>query len=75
MPQVVQRYTVPERVNHWVVAVSFVLLTLSGLALFQPELFFPVLRPGRWHLVAYPASLHRGGADAELRAHDDQILE
>ena len=51
MPQDIQRYTPSERVNHWVVAVSFVLLTLSGLALFQPELFFCLtswaMAPGR----------------------------
>ena len=56
MPQHIQRYTPPERVNHWVVAVSFVLLTLSGLALFQPELFFLsyVLGDGTWSRILHP---------------------
>ena len=30
------RYSKWTRVNHWIVAISFVLLTLSGLALFYP---------------------------------------
>ena len=56
MPQDIQRYTPSERVNHWVVAVSFVLLTLSGLALFQPELFFLsyVLGDGTWSRILHP---------------------
>ena len=28
------------RVNHWVTAISLILLTLSGAALFHPSLFF-----------------------------------
>lgn len=39
-PVTVSRYTGPARINHWVTALSFVLLTLSGLALFHPSLFF-----------------------------------
>ena len=33
------RYGWWTRVNHWLIAVSFVLLTLSGLALFYPAFF------------------------------------
>jgi formate dehydrogenase subunit gamma len=56
MPQLVQRYTVPERANHWVVAASFVLLTTSGLALFQPEFFVLsyVLGDGTWSRILHP---------------------
>ena len=36
----IQRYTAGERTNHWVVAISFVLLALSGLAFFHPAFFF-----------------------------------
>ncbi|RCW82716.1 formate dehydrogenase subunit gamma [Phyllobacterium bourgognense] len=39
-PVIVDRYTAGARVNHWITAVSLVLLALSGLALFHPSLFF-----------------------------------
>ncbi len=39
-PVIVDRYTVAARINHWVTAVSLVLLALSGLALFSPALYF-----------------------------------
>jgi formate dehydrogenase subunit gamma len=35
----VRRYSGSARLNHWVMAISFVLLLLSGLALFHPSLF------------------------------------
>ena len=34
------RYTGAQRVNHWITAALFTLLTISGLALFSPYLFF-----------------------------------
>ena len=39
-PVTVDRYTTGARINHWITAVSLVLLALSGLALFHPSLFF-----------------------------------
>ena len=36
----VDRYPGRVRVNHWVTAISLILLTLSGAALFHPALFF-----------------------------------
>lgn len=36
----VPRYSGTARINHWVVAISFVLLMISGLALFHPSLFW-----------------------------------
>ncbi len=56
MSQLIQRYTTPERVNHWVVAASFILLTLSGLALFQPEFFVLsyALGGGAWSRILHP---------------------
>ena len=36
----VARYTTAARINHWITAVSLILLALSGLALFHPSLFF-----------------------------------
>jgi formate dehydrogenase subunit gamma len=35
----VRRYSGSARVNHWIVAISFVLLLLSGLSLFHPSLY------------------------------------
>jgi len=35
----VRRYSGSARINHWIVAISFVLLLLSGLPLFHPSLY------------------------------------
>jgi formate dehydrogenase subunit gamma len=35
----VPRYSGSARINHWIVAISFVLLMISGLALFHPSLY------------------------------------
>lgn len=39
-PVVVDRYTTGARINHWITAASLVLLALSGLALFHPNLYW-----------------------------------
>lgn len=39
-PVKVDRYTTAARINHWITAVSLVLLAISGLALFHPSLYF-----------------------------------
>src|SRR3981189_3817807 len=36
----VSRHTTAARINHWITAVSLILLALSGLALFHPALYF-----------------------------------
>jgi formate dehydrogenase subunit gamma len=36
----VRRYSGLARINHWIVAVTFVLLLLSGLSLFHPSLYW-----------------------------------
>lgn len=36
----VRRYSGTARVNHWITAISFVLLMISGMALFNPSFFF-----------------------------------
>ncbi len=36
---IVDRYTAKARANHWVTAISLILLGLSGFALFHPALF------------------------------------
>ena len=38
--RLIQRYSAAERINHWIVAVSFVLLAISGLAFFYPAFFW-----------------------------------
>ncbi|OYQ75272.1 formate dehydrogenase subunit gamma [Wohlfahrtiimonas sp. G9077] len=35
--RLIQRYSASERINHWIVAFSFIVLALSGLALFYPS--------------------------------------
>ena len=39
-PVIVDRYTTGARINHWITAICLVLLAISGLALFHPDLFF-----------------------------------
>ena len=39
-PVQVDRYTVDARINHWITAISLILLAISGLALFHPSLYF-----------------------------------
>jgi formate dehydrogenase subunit gamma len=39
-PVTVDRYTAGARINHWITAISLVLLALSGMSLFHPSLFF-----------------------------------
>ena len=36
----VDRYTTAARINHWITAISLILLAISGLSLFHPSLFF-----------------------------------
>ena len=39
-PPMVSRYRLHTRLNHWITAITMVLLVLSGLAMFHPSLFF-----------------------------------
>jgi formate dehydrogenase subunit gamma len=39
-PYTLIRYSLLTRINHWITAACFVLLALSGLAMFDPALFF-----------------------------------
>ncbi|MES2069229.1 MAG: formate dehydrogenase subunit gamma [Pseudomonadota bacterium] len=50
------RYTPNERSNHWVTAICFVLLALSGLALFHPSMFWlsNLLGGGQWTRILHP---------------------
>jgi len=55
-PVKVDRYTVGARINHWITAISLVLLALSGLALFHPSLFFltGLFGGGQWTRTVHP---------------------
>jgi len=55
-PVTVDRYTAGARVNHWITAISLVLLALSGLALFHPSLFFltGLFGGGQWTRTIHP---------------------
>ena len=55
-PRDLKRYSVSERVNHWVVGISFILLALSGLAFFHPA-FYPLTQlfgGGTWTRILHP---------------------
>ncbi|MCU0940494.1 MAG: formate dehydrogenase subunit gamma [Burkholderiaceae bacterium] len=52
----VPRYNSNERVIHWVVAITFVLLAASGLAFFHPAFWFltSLLGGGVWSRILHP---------------------
>lgn len=55
-PTFVPRYNESQRVTHWLVALSFVVATLSGLALFHPAFWFlsGALGGGVWSRTLHP---------------------
>jgi formate dehydrogenase subunit gamma len=55
-PVTVDRYSGGARVNHWITAISLILLALSGLALFHPSLFFltGLFGGGQWTRALHP---------------------
>jgi len=55
-PVVVERYTAPARANHWVTAISLVVLALTGLSMFHPSLFFltGLFGGGQWTRTIHP---------------------
>ena len=50
------RYAGGVRTNHWIVAISFVLAALSGLALFHPAMFWlsELFGGGPWTRILHP---------------------
>jgi formate dehydrogenase subunit gamma len=50
------RYTPNERTNHWITAITFVLLALSGLAMFHPAMswLYALLGGGQWTRILHP---------------------
>ena len=54
--RLIQRYTAGQRINHWVIAITFVLSALSGLALFHPAFYWltGLLGGGPWTRILHP---------------------
>ncbi|CCD39505.1 Formate dehydrogenase O gamma subunit [Candidatus Paraburkholderia kirkii UZHbot1] len=50
------RYTPNERTNHWITAITFILLALSGLAMFHPSMswLYAVFGGGQWTRILHP---------------------
>lgn len=56
MSKMLRRYSDGERMNHWFIALCFVLAALSGLAFFHPSLFFfsHLFGGGSWTRILHP---------------------
>lgn len=54
--QPIVRYSAGERINHWITALTFLLLTASGLALFHPAFFWlsNLLGSPTWTRILHP---------------------
>jgi formate dehydrogenase subunit gamma len=55
-PEKLLRYTPFERANHWLAAITFIMLALSGLAFFHPA-FYPLTQlfgGGVWTRILHP---------------------
>jgi len=54
--RMLQRYKDGDRMNHWFIALMFVLAALSGLAFFHPSLFFfsYLFGGGQWTRILHP---------------------
>ncbi len=52
----IERYGTQDRITHWVTAILFVLMALSGLALFHPAFFFLTnfFGGGSWTRILHP---------------------
>ncbi|BBL70784.1 formate dehydrogenase subunit gamma [Methylogaea oryzae] len=52
----INRYSAAERLNHWLTAVTFLLLAFSGLALFHPSMFWfsQLFGGGTWTRILHP---------------------
>jgi formate dehydrogenase subunit gamma len=55
-PNLIERYKAGDRTNHWFVALTFILLALSGLALFHPSMFWltNLFGGGQWTRILHP---------------------
>src|ERR1700741_3312589 len=54
--QWIVRYTSSERLNHWIVALCFILAALSGLSMFHPSLYWlsTLFGGGPWTRILHP---------------------
>ncbi|SAK89597.1 formate dehydrogenase, cytochrome b556 (FDO) subunit [Caballeronia fortuita] len=54
--RLIVRYTPNERTNHWITAITFVLLALSGLAMFHPSMawLYAIFGGGQWTRILHP---------------------
>ncbi|QSA96169.1 formate dehydrogenase subunit gamma [Methylococcus sp. EFPC2] len=54
--RLIQRYGPMDRLNHWITAITFILLTFSGLALFHPSMFWfsQFFGGGTWTRILHP---------------------
>jgi len=81
------RYSDGERINHWTVAILFVLVAISGLSLFHPALFWlsSLFGGGPWTRILHPffgvavfvsfvAEMSRFWRDNRIEAHDRRWL-
>jgi formate dehydrogenase subunit gamma len=52
----IQRYTANDRSNHWITAICFILLAVSGLAMFHPATAWLAvfLGGGQWTRILHP---------------------
>src|SRR5712692_7850886 len=52
----IERYKPADRANHWLTAICFVLLALSGLALFHPAFYWTtaLFGGGQWTRILHP---------------------
>ena len=52
----IERYNPNERTNHWVTAITFVMLALSGLAMFHPSMAWlaNLFGGGQWTRILHP---------------------
>ena len=83
----IPRYSANERTNHWLIAISFILLALSGLALFHPAMYWltALFGGGQWTRILHPfvglfmfiaffLLAGRMWGDNRIQAHDRQWL-
>ena len=54
--RMILRYRPADRANHWLTAITFILVGLSGLALFHPSMFFltNLFGGGPWTRILHP---------------------
>jgi len=52
----IERYTADERTNHWITAICFILLAVSGLSMFHPAMAWMnvFLGAGQWTRILHP---------------------